>query len=42
MAVQPTIQLGEFGYVGHEPLNQRTYHADDFVLAPVVGIIMEH
>jgi DNA repair ATPase RecN len=23
----------------HEPLNQRTYHADDVVLAPVVVII---
>jgi hypothetical protein len=23
-----------------EPLNQRTYHADDFVLAPVVVVIM--
>jgi hypothetical protein len=24
-----------------EPLNQRTYHADDFVLAPVVVVIMQ-
>jgi hypothetical protein len=22
----------------HEPLKQRTYHSDDFVLAPVVGM----
>jgi hypothetical protein len=24
----------------HELLNHRTYHADDFVLAPVVGMIV--
>jgi hypothetical protein len=28
-----------FGKVTQEPLNKRTYHADDFVLAPIVVVI---
>jgi hypothetical protein len=33
------IQFKDPGVITQEPLNQRTYHADDFVLAPVVVVI---
>jgi hypothetical protein len=31
--------IGSQSAVQQEPLNQRTYHADNFVLAPVVVVI---
>jgi hypothetical protein len=33
------LDLGHHSHPRQEPLNQRTYHADDFLLAPVVVVI---
>jgi hypothetical protein len=38
-AMHLLFQKSVLGGVSQEPLNQSTYHADDFVLAPVVVVI---
>jgi hypothetical protein len=38
ISTQPPPLKSMYAYI-HEPLKQRTYHSDDFVLAPIVGMM---